>query len=174
MLFVFFVVQLKIVNKVNINEIKEDPWQSPKGKYVVAFTGISEALGRDPSSLDLRKRWPFDLEMSRMPPGKSNFPYHAHAAQWEMYLIVSGKGSVRDKDGSTDVVAGDAFIFGPNEPHQITNSGDVELVYYVIADNPIGESGYYPDSGKWKVNKTSQADRVVIKGKETDYFDGEE
>ena len=162
------------MKKVNISEIKEDPWQSPKGKYVVAFTGISEALGRDPSSLDLTKRWPFDLEMSRMPPGKSNFPYHAHAAQWEMYLIVSGKGSVRDKDGSMSVVAGDVFIFGPNEPHQITNSGDVDLIYYVIADNPIGESGYYPDSKKWKVNKTSQADRVVIKGKETDYFDGEE
>jgi len=162
------------VKKVNINEIKEEPWKSPRGKYVVAFTGISEALGRDPSSLDLAKRWPFDLELSRMPPGKSNFPFHAHSAQWEMYLIVSGNGSVRDKDGNTDVVAGDAFIFGPNEPHQITNSGDVELVYYVIADNPIGESGYYPDSGKWKVNKSSAADRVVIKNGETDYFDGEE
>ena len=47
-------------------------------------------------------------------------------------------------------------------------------IYYVIADNPIGDAGYYPDSGKWKVNKSSAADRVVIKGQETDYFDGEE
>ncbi len=162
------------MKKININEIKEDPWQSPKGKYAVVFKGISEALGRDPGSLDLARRWPFDLEWSRVPPGKPNFPFHAHSAQWEMYLIVSGNGTVRDKDGSTNVVAGDAFIFGPNEPHQITNSGDVDLIYYVIADNPIGESGYYPDSGKWKVNKTSAADRVVIKGGEADYFDGEE
>ena len=159
---------------VNVNEIKEDPWQSPKGKYAVAFTGISEALGRDPQSLDLKKRWPFDLELNRMPPGKSNFPYHAHSAQWEMYLIVSGTGSVRGEDGATEVAAGDAFIFGPNEPHQITNAGDVDLIYYVIADNPIGESGYYPESKKWKVNRKSQADRVVIKGPESDYFDGEE
>ena len=162
------------MRKVNIKEVKEDPWQSPKGKYVVAFTGISEALGRDPASFDLAKRWPFDVEMSRMPPGKFNFPFHAHSAQWEMYLIVSGKGSVRDKDGTTEVGAGDAFIFGPNEPHQIANSGDVDLIYYVVADNPIGESGYYADSKKWKVNRTSAADRVVIKGPETDYFDGEE
>jgi uncharacterized cupin superfamily protein len=162
------------VKKVNISEIKEDPWQSPKGKYAATFTGISEALGRDPSSFDLAKRWPFDVELSRVLPGKPNFPFHAHSAQWEMYLIVSGKGSVRNKDGKTEVVAGDVFIFGPNEPHQITNSGDIDLVYYVIADNPIGESGYYPDSEKWKLNKTSQADRVVIKGPETDYFDGEE
>ena len=91
-----------------------------------------------------------------------------------MYLIVSGSGSVRDKDGTTTVVAGDAFIFGPDEPHQITNTGDVDLIYYVIADNPIGESAYYPDSGKWKVNKSSSSDRVVLKGNETDYFHGEE
>jgi uncharacterized cupin superfamily protein len=91
-----------------------------------------------------------------------------------LYLVISGKGSVRDKDGASDVVAGDAFIFGPDEPHQITNSGKEDLIYYVIADNPIGESGYYPDSGKWKVNKTSAADRVVIKSHEMDYFDGEE
>src|SRR6266404_5529167 len=162
------------MKKVNIDEIKEDPWQSPKGKYAVAFKGISEALGREPASLDLSKRHPFDLEWSRVPPGKSNFPYHAHSAQWEFYLIVSGKGSVRHQEGTTEVAAGDAFIFGPNEPHQIKNWGDVDLVYYVIADNPIGESGYYPDSKKWKVNKTSAADRVVIKGVETDYFDGEE
>jgi uncharacterized cupin superfamily protein len=162
------------VNKINVREIREDPWQSPKGKYAVTFTGISEALGREPQSLDLAKRWPFDLELNRMPPGKSNFPFHAHSAQWEMYVIVGGKGTVRDKGGKTEIGEGDAFIFGPDEPHQITNSGNTDLIYYVIADNPIGESAYYPDSKKWKANKTSPKDRVVIKGPETDYFDGEE
>ena len=54
------------------------------------------------------------------------------------------------------------------------NSGNEDLTYYVIADNPIKESAYQPDSGKWKVNKSSAADRVVIKGQEADYFYGEE
>ena len=162
------------MKKINVKDIKEDPWQSPRGKYVGSFTGISEALGRDPASLDLTKRHPFDLELNRVPPGKKNFPYHAHSAQWEMYVIVSGNGKVRDQDGATEVSADDAFIFQPNEPHQIENSGSEDLIFYVIADNPIGESGYYPDSSKWKINRKSQADRVVIKGSETDYFDGEE
>ena len=162
------------MRKVNINEIKQEAWQSPSGKYAVSFKGISEALGREPASLDLSKRHPFDLEWNRVPTGKINFPYHAHSAQWELYLIISGKGSVRHKDGTTEVEPGDAFIFGPDEPHQLINSGEEELVYYVIADNPIGESSYYPDSRKWKVNKSSAADRVMIKGKETDYFDSEE
>lgn len=162
------------MRKVNINEIKEEAWQSPSGKYAVSFKGISEALGREPASLDLSKRHPFDLEWNRVPTGKINFPYHSHSAQWELYLIISGEGSVRHKDGTTEVEPGDAFIFGPDEPHQLINSGEEELVYYVIADNPIGESSYYPDSRKWKVNKSSAADRVMIKGKETDYFDSEE
>jgi uncharacterized cupin superfamily protein len=114
------------------------------------------------------------LEWNRVPPGKCNFPYHAHSAQWELYLVVSGKGNVRHKDGTTEVVPGDAFMFGPDEPHQLSNPGHEDLVYYVIADNPIAESAYLPDSGKWKLIKSSAADRVVIKGIETDWFDGEE
>ena len=162
------------MRKVNLNDIKEEAWQSPGGKYAAYFKGVSEALGRDPNSLDLAKRHPFDLELTRLPPGKPNFPYHSHSAQWELYLIVNGKGNVRHDTGTTEVVAGDAFIFGPNEPHQIVSSDQEDLVYYVIADNPIGESAYFPDSGKWKVNRRSASDRIVLKGKETDYFNGEE
>ena len=161
------------MRKVNLNEIKEEAWRSPGGKYAVSFKGISEALGREPASLDLSKRHPFDLEVNRVPPGKANFPYHAHSAQWELYLIVSGEGKVRDKDGTTEVVAGDAFIFGPDQPHQLINSGKEDLVYYVIADNPIGESCYYPDSGKWAVAR-EESEELIMKGTETDYFDGEE
>ena len=162
------------MRKINSADLKAEDWKSPKGKYAASFTGISEAIGREPQSLDLTKRHPFDLEITRIHPGKCNFPFHAHAAQWELYLVISGRGSVRDKEGTTEVVAGDAFLFGPDEPHQLSNSGTEDFVYYVIADNPIGESGYYPESGKWKVNKSSPADRVMIKGNETDYFDGEE
>jgi uncharacterized cupin superfamily protein len=165
------------VKKVNVSEVKEEPWQSPKGKFAVAFKGISEALGRGRAresghrvSTDVEKH-PFDLEWNRMPPGKPNFPYHLHSAQWEMYLIVSGNGTVRHKDGETKVVAGDSFIFGPNEPHQIINSGDVELVYYVIADNPVNESGYYPDSNKWIVRSP---ERRLLRSESLDYCDGEE
>ena len=38
-----------VMRKVNLNEIKEEAWQSPGGKYAVSFKGISEALGREPS-----------------------------------------------------------------------------------------------------------------------------
>jgi mannose-6-phosphate isomerase-like protein (cupin superfamily) len=84
----------------------------------------------------LSKRHPFDLALVRIPKGKSLCPYHAHAAESELYLVVSGRGNVRDKNGIAEVGPGDAFLFQPGEPHQLTNGGDEDFVYYVIADNP--------------------------------------
>src|ERR1700731_343162 len=110
------------MRKVNVNEIKEDPWQSPGGKYAAFFKGISEALGRDPSSLDLAKRHPFDLEWTRIPPGKPMCPYHSHSAQWELYLVISGKGLVRHEDGTTEVAAGGDFLFLLEDDPQTRNS----------------------------------------------------
>jgi uncharacterized cupin superfamily protein len=139
---------------------------------------ISVGLGREPESLDLMKRHPFDLALVRIPKDKTYCPYHSHAAESELYLVVSGRGSIRDKEGTTDVGPGDAFFFQPGEAHQLANAGDEDFVYYVIADNPrsgsaTGDSCYYPDSGKWAV-VTEGSDDVIVKGKETDYFDGEE
>ena len=54
-------------------------------------------------------------------------------------------------EGTTPIETGDAFLFKPNEPHQITNDGAQDLVLYVVADNPLGESYYYPDINEWTV-----------------------
>ena len=161
------------MKKINLNEIKEEPWQSLGGKYAVSFKGISEALGREPASLDLSKRHPFDLALVRIPKGKTLCPYHSHSAESELYLVVSGQGSIRDKDGSTIVTAGDAFFFGPGEAHQLANAGEEDFIYYVIADNPRGDSCYYPDSGKFAVMNEG-SNEVIVKGIEIDYFEGEE
>jgi len=71
--------------------------------------------------------------------------------QWEFYHVISGSGVVRHKDGTTPIEAGDAFIFKPGEPHQITNDTTEDMILYVVADNPIGDSWYQPDSNKWGV-----------------------
>lgn len=160
------------MRKVNLSEIKEGERKSPKGKYQGRYQEISLALGRERDSLDLSKRHPFDLALIRIPSGAAHCPYHAHSAQSELYLIISGRGNVRDESGITEVVPGDTFFFGPGEAHQITNPGPEELSYYVIADNPIGESCYYPDSKKWAVSRPP--DNIIMKGDEGTYFDGEE
>lgn len=161
----------KGMRKVNTNSITPMTWSSPKGKFGGAGVEVSEALGRDPSSMNINERHPFDVEILRLAPGQSPYPYHSHSAQWEFYHVISGRGVARHKDGTTEIEAGDAFLFQPGEPHQLTNNGTEDLVVYVVADNPIGESGYFPDSGKWVVRSP---ERHIIRSDSFDYFDGEE
>jgi len=139
------------MKKVNIDELERFAWASPKGKFAGSGIEISEALGRIRNSTDLLERHPFDVEILRVPVGKAPYPYHSHSSQWEFYHVISGTGTLRHAGGSTPVVAGDACIFKPGEPHQFVNDGSEDLVIYVVADNPLGESVYYPDSNKWGV-----------------------
>jgi uncharacterized cupin superfamily protein len=159
------------MRKINLGDIPEESWFSPKGKFGGASKEISVALGRKPHSTDLNERHPFDVEVSRLPPGMSVCPYHAHSAQWEFYHVISGNGVVRHQDGTTPIEPGDAFIFEPNQAHQLTNSGSQDLVFLTVADNPIGESCYYPDSEKWLVRSP---ERKIIRSDPLDYYDGEE
>ena len=159
------------MRKVNVRDLEEFSWTSPKGKFTGASKNVSEALGRDPLSTDLKLRHPFDVELLRVAPGKTPYVYHSHSAQWEFYYIVSGQGLVRHKDGMDEITAGDAFLFPPDEPHQLINHGSEDLLVFVVADNPIGESSYYPDSNKWIVRSP---ERRIVRGEPLDYFDGEE
>jgi uncharacterized cupin superfamily protein len=159
------------MRKINTNSMEELVWSSPKGKFAGAGKQVSEALGRKPFSTDLMERHPFDVEICRIPPGKAAYPYHTHSAQWEFYHIISGHGIARHKDGKTAIEAADAFIFGPGEPHQLINDGEEDLVMYVVADNPVGESGYYPDSNKWMVRCP---ERAILGSNLLDYYEGEE
>jgi uncharacterized cupin superfamily protein len=156
---------------VNEDRVSEEHRQSPKGKYEIFRRHLTPALGgkRDIGAWD--GGHPFDVELARIPPGKANYPLHAHAAQTEYYIILSGTGSVRDGQGkTTTVTAGDHFICLPGEAHQITNPSEADLVYYVIADNHRADVTTYPDSGKRQVKPEYRVGRLV----DADYYEGEE
>lgn len=159
------------MKKVNLHDVSEDEWESPKGGFHAFGKGLSEALGRVRTSTDVLLRHPFDVEWCRIPPGAKAFPYHSHSAQFEFYYVLSGVGTVRDQDGSHTVTAGDAFLYKPSEAHQLANTGNEDFVYLVVADNPLGEACHYPDSGKWAVGIP---ERRIMRGEALEYFDGEE
>lgn len=159
------------MQKVNTNAIPDQTWSSPKGTFGGTSREVSVALGRDPASLNLNERHPFDVEITRLAPGVKPFPYHSHSAQWEFYHVISGRGYVRHEGGRTPIEPGDAFIFKPGEPHQLVGEGTDDLVVYVVADNPIGESCYYPDSNKYAVESPQDA---VLRHAPAKYYDDEE
>jgi uncharacterized cupin superfamily protein len=131
-------------------------FQSPKGKFGQFYRDFPA------------KNAPFELGHVTLKPGKACCPYHFHTAQWEMYVILHGTGHARTPKGRTAIRAGDVFMCPPREPHQIINTSKRDLEYYVIADNPVSDSCYYPDSDKWLV------DHRIIKGKRVPYLTGEE
>jgi len=159
------------MHKINTNELTEEVWPSPKGKFGSAGKEVSEALGRKPDSTDLNERHPFDVEIQRILPGCAAYPYHAHSTQWEFYHVISGQGTVRHEGGTTRIEPGDAFLFKPGEPHQLINDTSADLILYVVADNPFGDHAYYPDSKKWAVRIPEHR---VLRGQPLDYYDGEE
>ena len=157
--------------KVNVKDVPELSWTSPKGKFVGAGRQVSEALGRDPESTDLMRRHPFDVEILRIPAGKSPYPYHSHSAQWEFYYVLSGSGTVRDPDGTTPISAGDAFLFQPGQAHQLSADASGDLTIVVVADNPFGESTHQPDSNKYVVRSPA---RAFVQPVALTNYDGEE
>jgi uncharacterized cupin superfamily protein len=160
------------MRKANIADVPQNRSGSPHGKFGTIDQDLNEALGSDFRSMDLDKRWPFAVEVTRVPAGKPNYPYHSHGSMFEFYFIVSGTGTVRHKDGTTDIKPGDFFMFAPGEAHQIMAGSEGDLVYHCVADNPYSDHAYYPDSDKYSVRMPKP--RQIIKGKEVDYYAGED
>jgi len=117
------------MRKMNLKDVPEQERKSPTGKFHKFVKDVSVALGREPDSLDLTKRQSFDLAVVRIPTGKSYCPYHSHSAESELYVVISGRGKVRDKEGTKEVGAGDAFFFPPGEAHALSNAGEDDFVY---------------------------------------------
>jgi uncharacterized cupin superfamily protein len=145
-------------------------WESPRKKFRGASKELSLALGAKRNAPTGLGGHPFDLELSKLEPGACGCPFHSHAAQWELFLILSGSGHVRAGAETFSVAAGDAILHPPGEPHQITASAAGELVFLLIADNPPVDYWHYPDSNKWGL----RAPRKFFRPQEVDYWDGEE
>ena len=147
------------------------PWNelhSPSRKFHSFTKNISVALGarfRDQPG----EAHPFDLQLRRVPPGAAICPYHSHTAQWEMFVVITGRGTVRVNGARHAIEPGDVFIHAPGIAHQTINTGTEALEVYIIADNPAADIWFYPDSNKWGIAPLRKFFRLI----ELDYFDGE-
>ncbi|MCG8693888.1 MAG: cupin domain-containing protein [Minwuiales bacterium] len=120
-----------------------------------------------------------------VPPGKRAFPFHAHHANEEMFVILSGAGEYRMGEERTPLAEGDVVCApagGPETAHQIINTGDGDLRYLAISTMSQPEVVEYPDSGKFATISMVPEDgnylaaRILYVGRtenSLDYWEGE-
>ena len=117
--------------------------------------------------------------VTELPPGKAQCPFHSHRMEEEMFLILEGEGELRF--GSEryalrrhDVIA--CPTGGPEVAHQIINTGTETLRYLSLSINSGFEVCEYPDSNKVGVWAGSPENRFTGRFRVescVDYYDRE-
>lgn len=120
-----------------------------------------------------------------LPPGKKAWPFHAHHANDELFVILSGSGRVRFGAGTYEVAAGDVVVCpagGAETAHQLTAGGDAPLTYLAVSTMHDPDVLEYPDSGKVAAfagaapggDKGARRVALVVRADSAvDYWDGE-
>jgi uncharacterized cupin superfamily protein len=116
-----------------------------------------------------------------LPPGKVQCPFHVHRAEEEMFLILDGEGELRFGDARYPLRKHDVIACptgGPELAHQIINTGSVDLRYLALSTLAEVEVCEYPDSGKVSVLAGRAGEHglwKVFRAEATvDYYDREE
>jgi uncharacterized cupin superfamily protein len=141
------------------------PTGAAADKYHVERAALTERLGLTT----------LGINVTRVTPGKTAYPFHSHRCNDELFYILSGGGELRLGSQRHPVKAGDVIgcpIGGPETAHQLINTGAEPLHYLSIDSNLDPEVCEYPDSqkvGVW-VDKFSYLTRS---NSPVDYWDGE-
>lgn len=121
-----------------------------------------------------------------VPPGKTAFPFHRHHGSDELFLILSGMGTYRVGDGTTDdrlpVKAGDCLgAPAGGKAHQIVNTGTEPLRYIGFSNNTNADVVEHPDSGRVRIDVGATGYHYVdgtfkqgLRPIPMDYWDGED
>jgi uncharacterized cupin superfamily protein len=157
---------------VNLDEIEAFDDVEESGAYTSKRALFSAAIGA-------RK---LGYNLTVLPPGKAQCPFHVHRGEEEMFLILEGEGELRFgteryRIRKHDVIA--CPTGGPEVAHQIINTGTTDLRYLALSTLVDVEVCEYPDSGKVSV-MVSGSDgepglRKIFRAETTvDYYDRED
>ncbi|WP_245514910.1 cupin domain-containing protein [Jiella endophytica] len=121
-----------------------------------------------------------------IPAGKKGWPLHCHHANDELFVILSGRGTLRFGDETYSVTAGDVVVCpagGPETAHQLIAADDAPLAYLAVSTMNEPDVMEYPDSGKLTIfagaapggDKAARRVAITVKADSgVDYWDGED
>jgi uncharacterized cupin superfamily protein len=125
---------------INLHDVEFDDIEE-NGFYTSKRARFSAAIGA-------RK---LGYNLTELPPGKSQCPFHSHRAEEEMFLILEGEGELRVGDQRYPIRKHDVIACptgGPESAHQIINTGTTTMRYLSLSTVAEVEVCEYPDSNK--------------------------
>lgn len=137
---------------------------------------IDARLARLTPQLGLRH---LGCSLVEVPPGRQAFPFHGHRHNDELFLILSGEGTLRHGGARQPVRAGDVIgcpAGGADSAHALLNTGAEPLRYLAFSSQHTPEICDYPDSGKFGVfDGEGEAEffHLARPADGRDYWDGE-
>ncbi len=153
----------------NLDEVDFDDIEG-NGRYTSKRARFSAGIGA--------RQLGYNLTV--LPPGMAQCPFHNHHAEEEMFLILEGEGELRFGAERHPIRANDVIACptgGREVAHQIINTGSVPMRYLAVSTVAAVETCEYPDSNKIMIGashpdgtrlwKMFRADVTV------DYYDGE-
>lgn len=118
--------------------------------------------------------------LTELPPGKAQCPFHSHREEEEVFLILEGEGELRFGERRFKIRKHDVIACptgGPDVAHQIINTGSTTLRYLSLSTMSNTEVCEYPDSNKIGVFSgapDAPGLRKMFRGEVTvDYYDRE-
>ena len=154
---------------MNLDEVAFDDVEE-NGLYTSSRGQISDLIGA-------RK---LGYNLSVLPPGKAQCPFHCHHGEEEMFLILEGTGELRFGDQRYPIRPHDVIACppgGPDVAHQIINTGSTTMRYLALSTLVEIEACEYPDSQKVLVVAGPRGDRrlrKMVRAENTvDYYDRE-
>jgi uncharacterized cupin superfamily protein len=116
-----------------------------------------------------------------LPPANSVCPYHWHAANEELLIVLSGTPTLRTPDGERELAEGEvvAFPIGEQGAHKVTNNADAPARVLIVSEMNEPEIAVYPDSGKVMARQQAPGSpatgvRAIFRFDDgVDYWDGE-
>jgi uncharacterized cupin superfamily protein len=154
---------------VNLDEVQFDDIEE-NGYYTSRRALFSADIGA-------RK---LGYNLTELPPGKAQCPFHSHREEEEMFLILEGEGELRFGEQRFKLRRHDVIACptgGAEVAHQIINTGNATMRYLSLASVSTTEVCEYPDSGKIGVFASTSANSGVRKmfraEGAVEYYDGE-
>ncbi|MES2058092.1 MAG: cupin domain-containing protein [Pseudomonadota bacterium] len=154
---------------MNLDEVEFDDVEE-NGIYTSSRATISDHIGARTLGYNL----------TVLPPGKIQCPFHSHHGEEEMFFILEGEGELRFGAARYPLRAHDVIACptgGAEVAHQIINTGTTVMRYLSLSTLVPVEACEYPDSGKVLVvagNRGERALRKMFRAEDTvEYYDRE-